>query len=308
MDLTVHLALVTNRFLLESVGSLFWGMLFYPILFLQKEVAQTLLVSISKFITPCVWVLFVCVLLTLPINVAMIGDGWSDVFSGSLWWPVVTETSAGLAWQISLIGGCILLLSNFFASNSKMVQKYKMFLLLLGGGLILVSFSFTGHAQMNEGWRGVVHQLSDILHVFAGASWVGGLFALYFVFKVLSDTENSLFLIKAVQRFSRLGMVSVSIIVCSGMINTLLILGHLPFGLQNTYQAMLTGKILLVALMIGLAIRNRVVLAPMLGQSALRQGGIASLKKAIMLELGFGILVILAVAIFGVLDPHAGDF
>ena len=103
-------------------------------------------------------------------------------------------------------------------------------------------------------------------------------------------------------------MVSVSIIVCSGALNTLLILGYLPFGLQNTYQIMLTGKILLVVLMVGLAIRNKVVLTPRLSQSDLRQESIASLKKATMLEWFLGILVILAVAIFGVLDPHAGDF
>jgi len=306
VDLTVHLALVTSRFILEAVGSLVWGMLLYPAICLRTELPQVLPSLILKLITPCVWVLVGCVLVTLPINIAMIGDGWSDVFSGSLWWPVITETSAGLAWQISIMGCCVLLLANVF--TVKLRQEYKVLLLLLGVGLILVSFSFTGHAQMNEGWRGLVHQLSDILHILAGASWVGGLFALYFVLKALDDTENPLPLINAVQGFSRLGMVSVSIIVCSGALNTLLILGYLPFGLQNTYQIMLTGKILLVVLMVGLAIRNKVVLTPRLSQSDLRQESIASLKKATMLEWFLGILVILAVAIFGVLDPHAGDF
>lgn len=306
MDLSVHLALVTNRFLLEAVGSLLWGMLFYPVVFLRTEIAQPLLISITKRVIPCAWVLVVCIFVNLPINVAMIGDGWSDALSSALWWPVITETSVGTAWQISMMGGCSLLIAIFFAS--RLTQKWNMLLLLLGAGFVLVSFSFTGHTQMSEGWRGVVHQISDILHVLSGASWLGGLCVLYFILKIAANTDKHLFLIKAVQSFSLLGMVSVSIIVCSGMLNTLLIVGHLPFGLQNTYQTMLTGKVLLVVLMIALAIRNKVILTPRLNQPNLQQGSIASLKKATMIEWLLGMFVILFVAIFGVLDPHAGNF
>jgi len=279
-------------------------MLFYPVFFLQGDFVRRVLLPISKAITPCVLVLVFCVLINLPINTAMIGNGWTDAFSFSLSWSVITETSFGYSWLISMTGCLVLLYAIFFS----IAQKYKTTFLFLGSGLVLASFSWTGHAQMNEGWRGAIHQLSDVLHIFAGASWVGGLFALYYVLKQASNSESNIFVIDSIRAFSLLGMVSVSIIVFSGIINTWLILGNLPFGLYNVYQKMLSGKILLVVIMVALAIRNKVLLAPKLSQSNEVKESIVLLKKATMMEFVLGILVVLCVAIFGTLDPHAGDF
>lgn len=301
MDFSIHAALVLNRFLQEAVVTLVWGLLFYPTLCLVGQISDKILKQLSRLISTLVIIFFLSVLTDLPINSAMTGDGWQDALSPALLYAVITDTSFGTSWLICLAGS-VLLVSALFLSPSRQIRS---FFLLSGSGLALAGFSFTGHTQINEGWRGSLHQISDISHVLAGASWVGGLLFLYLLLKECNKKPHNIeFAIQAVKRFSFLGLISVVVIIASGVINTLLILDQLPFGLQNAYQDILSGKIVLVLVMLCLAFRNKVHLTPKLGQS---DQSFVLLQKATFIEFILGIVVISCVAILGTLDPMAGS-
>ena len=63
----------------------------------------------------------------------------------------------------------------------------------------------------------------------------------------------------ALRRFSTAGHAAVALVIATGVLNTLMILGRWPTDLQSPYQALLFAKILLVAAMTVLALANRYI-------------------------------------------------
>lgn len=171
---------------------------------------------------------------------------------------------------------------------------------ILAGLAALATMAFTGHAGASEGLTGLVHRLSDTLHLAAAACWLAAL--LRFVIGVLRG-EPATASARHLARFAATGTVIVTLLVVTGIINVGLIAGW-ALPPRSLWTALLAVKLALFAAMLGLAALNRWRLTPALerGEANAR----AALKRSLCAELACGLALVGVVAVLGTLDPVGG--
>jgi putative copper resistance protein D len=104
------------------------------------------------------------------------------------------------------------------------------------------------------------------------------------------------------RRFSALGLVSVSAILASGLVNAWYLVGDVPALFGTDYGQLLLVKLALFAFMVGLASINRLALTPRLGND---RRALDALRRNALLETAAGIAIIGIVAMLGVTVPGA---
>jgi putative copper resistance protein D len=231
-------------------------------------------------------------LIKLPVHAANIGDGWTSATDVSMVSEMVFETSIGHAWLAAMIGTGLLLAA--WSLRNRLHQAG----IAIASGLLLATLAITGHAAMDSGGLGVAHAINQVVHLLAGGAWLGGLVAFVVILPRLDDPEARL----ALMRYSTLGHAAVALVIATGVINTLLIVGAMPFDWVFAYQRLLVLKILLVALMAGLAIANRYVFVPRLTHD--RPHALKALARCTLAEIAIGAIVLALVAWFGTLEPN----
>lgn len=180
------------------------------------------------------------------------------------------------------------------------------------GALATASLAWMGHGAATEGSGGLVHLVSDILHGWAAAVWLGALAAFLLLLRTPNPTpEATSALHRALHGFSGVGTALVAVLVATGAINGWFLVGldHLN-GLWTTpYGRLLSLKLLLFVTMLGLAAANRFQLTPTLGRGLGsgrdQRAAIAALRRSVVIETGVGLAVLALVAWFGTLAPPA---
>jgi putative copper resistance protein D len=109
----------------------------------------------------------------------------------------------------------------------------------------------------------------------------------------------------AVARFSRVGYVTVGLLLATGVVNTISIVPRPELLVTSEYGRILLVKIGLVALMVSLAIVNRFIFMPLLHKPRPAQAHQASvaLYRSVAVEQVLGLLVLGTVAILGTTYP-----
>ncbi|MET1028898.1 MAG: CopD family protein [Dongiaceae bacterium] len=105
----------------------------------------------------------------------------------------------------------------------------------------------------------------------------------------------------ALRRFSTAGHIAVMLVIASGVINTILILGRWPIDWSSPYQALIACKIAVVVVMVGLAIVNRYGLVP--GLSRQRPDALRAIQLGTIAEITLGLCAVGLVSVFGMLEP-----
>lgn len=231
----------------------------------------------------------------LPVQTAVIGDGWPDALDPTTIRAVLFETSVGGAWRTEAVAA--LLVAAALAASA----PYRQAVTALAAGLLVASLALTGHAVMQEGWLGMAHRVNDAVHVLAGGAWLGALVPLSLTLAALNDPERREAAEMALSRFSTVGHVAVALIILSGVINTILVLGRWPTDWSSPYQAMLAAKIALVVAMVCLAIVNRYGFIPRM--AAHRPDVVRAIRSGTIAELTLGLGVVGLVSVFGMLAP-----
>lgn len=179
------------------------------------------------------------------------------------------------------------------------------------GAVALASLAFNGHAGATEGPLGIIHLVSDFLHLLAAGLWLGALAALLaLVARHRGDRARLDIAYRALHGFSRLGTVAVLVLVLTGIANALLIIR--PFDLRvlsTAYGQLLLVKLALFGLMLTLAAANRFRLTPGLARAldvaAPPERPVARLRLSIALETGAAVAIFALVGWLGTLDPSA---
>ncbi|WP_413991564.1 copper homeostasis membrane protein CopD [Labrys okinawensis] len=289
-------ALALCRFLHDASVMLLWGGCAYLAWLVPRELAEAVGRRLRTLTIVAVAVAVATVLLALPLETAEIGEGWNDAIDLETIHDVLFGTTVGSAWMAQFL--CALVL----AGAALVRWRARLVAMAVASGLLLASLALTGHAVMQSGWTGAGHIANDIVHVLAGGAWLGALIPLLPVLAALSNPARRSDAGRALRRFSNVGHAAVALVLASGLINTLLILGHLPLDWSSPYQQLLTAKIVLVAVMTGLAIVNRYVFVPMMKRS--RINVTAALRFATIAEIALGLGAIGAVSVFGMLEPQ----
>lgn len=174
------------------------------------------------------------------------------------------------------------------------------------GAMAVASFGWMGHGAATEGAAGTYHLAADVIHAFTSAVWVGALAAFVFLLRGGADLVT---VHEALQRFSRLGVPLVAVIVLTGVVNGWFLIGlDRIAGLATTgYGRLLLTKLAMVAAMLVLAGANRLRHTPRLGEALVDEeaGSLAvkALRRSVAAEALLGFSVLAAVAWFGTLPP-----
>ncbi|QND52849.1 copper homeostasis membrane protein CopD [Phyllobacterium sp. 628] len=288
-------ALILCRFV-HNVSALFlWGAFAYVTLLVPEDLAFDIgqRLQISRNIAIITAVLTTA--LALPLQAGLIGDGWIDAVDITTIRAVLLETSVGHGWLIQAIAALLLLPALLLPLR----KAHKV--TVAASGLLLAGLAFTGHATMQEGWTGFAHRINDIVHVLSGGAWLGALVPVMLVLRNLRQPELRDEAQSALMRFSRAGHIAVALVIASGLINTFLVLGRFPTDWSSSYQALLALKIILVAILVGLAIINRYVFVPRMRIH--ESSSVRAIAYGTIAEIALGFVVIGLVAWFGMLEP-----
>jgi putative copper resistance protein D len=176
------------------------------------------------------------------------------------------------------------------------------------GMIVAASFAWTGHGAATEGPGGLVHLVSDIMHAIAAALWLGALAALA-ILLVRRAAPDDWALHRALHGFAGLGTLAVGLLVATGLANSWFLVGPAHVGElgSSLYGQLLIAKLVLFALMLGLAAGNRFRLTPALG-SVLAGGedprsALQRLRRSVVAEMLTGAVLIAVVAVMGTLAP-----
>lgn len=220
----------------------------------------------------------------LMLEAGIAGNDWSDTFDTGTISALVAETNFGGAWvfhlsTVAALGAAILLDRG----------------VAMTAGLSLASISLVGHAAMDNGAFGVLHEANAALHLLAGGYWLGALPSVVASVGNLQAQEERRRLI----RFSHRGHWAVALVIMTGLGNTALVLRRLPDEMNSPYQFLLLLKIALVLAMTSTAVVNRYVFVP-----RLKQAGAHMLRRGTYAEIALGSAALALVSAFATFDPY----
>lgn len=240
---------------------------------------------------------------------AMAGTRPEEVDSATLA-MLVTETSLGWA-LIARLAALLVAAGCAFAFAGRPAAALT--IATVAGAIAVATLAWSGHGGATEGALGIVHLLSDILHLLAAAAWLGAL--LVFLILVVrhrtrEDAGMARLAHRALAGFSVAGTIMVVLIMATGLANGAFIVGlaqirDLPATL---YGQLLLVKLALFAAMLVLAAINRFHLTPTF-EAAIEAGdmreAIWRLQRSLAVETGFALLILALVAWLGTLAPPA---
>jgi copper resistance protein D len=210
---------------------------------------------------------------------------------------VLLETRFGQIWSWHLLVALILVLA-FFGPASWRHTAIPVLSLLF-----LASLAWIGHAVMGEGIARIVHELNQMVHLLAAGLWLGGLVPLGWWLRRAStkqDDPGITLTRHVIRHFSRMGYVAVGAIALSGAINSLLLVGSLSAFVGTPYGRLLGLKIVLFLAMAGIALVNRLYIAPRVFSDPAALG---ALWRTVGLELGLGLGILAVVSVLGTWPP-----
>ncbi|CAI1685695.1 copper homeostasis membrane protein CopD [Serratia proteamaculans] len=285
---------VLCRFVHFAAVMLMFGSSLFTALLSPQRLSPYLTRDVRPLLVSCTWLAGLSAVALLAIQAGQMGDGWADTWRLDVWWTVL-GTTFGEVWRWHL-GISLLALLSLWLAEPRRTQ-----LLALLSTLLLVSMAFIGHAAMHEGTLGVLHRVNHALHLLAAGYWFGSLLPLLVCLRYLAQPQSRSDAVTTLIRFSRWGHLAVALVVLTGVINSLIILGSWPLDVDSPYQRLLLFKTALVALMVMVALANRYAIVP--AMSSMPQLAQRGLVLACWIEVGLGAGVLLLVSLFATYAP-----
>ncbi|CAI0848029.1 copper homeostasis membrane protein CopD [Serratia quinivorans] len=285
---------VLCRFVHFAAVMLMFGSSLFTALLSPQRLSPYLTRDVRPLLVFCTRLAGLSAVALLAIQAGQMGDGWADTWRLDVWWAVL-GTTFGEVWRWHL-GISLLALLSLWLAEPRRTQ-----ILALLSTLLLVSMAFIGHAAMHDGALGVAHRFNHALHLLAAGYWFGSLLPLLVCLRYLTQPQSRSDALTTLIRFSRWGHLAVALVVLTGVINGLIILGSWPLDVDSPYQRLLLFKTALVALMVMVALANRYAIVP--AMSSMPQLAQRGLVLACWIELGLGAGVLLLVSLFATYAP-----
>ena len=292
--MTPDVALIVCRFLHDAAAMLVWGGAAYLAALVPRGLADDVARHLTRVGLVAIAVVVATTAAILPIEAARLGDGWADAFNVDVVRGFLVDTAGGGAWGSQAAAAVLLAVALLLPVGVRRVG------IATAAGAALVTLALTGHAVMHDDADGLAQRLNDAAHVLAAGAWFGALVPLVAILRRLRESTFAVDAAKALRRFSLAGHIAVALAIATGAANTLFIVGHPPADWSSPYQVLLSAKIAVVAVMVGLALANRYTVMPLLGADA---EAVTALRRGTIAEIGLGLAAIALVAAFGTLDP-----
>ena len=223
-------------------------------------------------------------------------------------------TRFGTIWLVRMAILCLLaavLSPELFGRLNRNSTQWGIAGLVLSATL-LISLAAAGHASAAEGITLLVQIGMDALHLLAAGMWLGGLIPLFMLLNWVEATHGPSTLLiahQATARFSRVGFVSVIVLVLTGLFNSWYLVGGIPPLVGTSYGYLLLAKLGILIPLMGLAGINRWRLKPRLSDLAKHNDLentpeiLAQLRRSVIAEVSLGAVILLIVAVMGITPP-----
>ena len=245
---------------------------------------------------------------------ANMSGSMADLVDAGTVWAVLHDTGFGAVWTSRMLLATLTVGVAAWGLRSKVAAHHQNWMMPLLAAILLASLAGTGHAQIEDGWAGVVHIVADAIHLLAAGAWLGGLIPLALILHRYLGTDLNVGpkdMDRILIRFSGMGYLAVAALIGSGLVNGWFLVGS-PSGLLDTpYGQILLGKLALFGGMLALAVANRFWLVPSMGRirtdaaEGLTRSS-AKLRNHVLGEQVLGWMVLLAVSILGTMQPAVG--
>lgn len=224
---------------------------------------------------------------------AILGTTFIDAGLNGGAWTVLSETRFGAVWVLraALVVPIVVVMA---------WPRLRWLQLAAAAGLV-AALAWVGHAGATPGADGGVHLISDVMHLSAAGAWLGGLPAFAILLAHAPHTDDPEIAIRATDRFSALGLISVGTLLASGILNSWFALGGIGDLIATDYGRLLLLKIALFAAMVALAAVNRFRLAPRLPAPV----AVRALVRNSLIESALGLGVLAIVGALGTMPPAA---
>ncbi len=232
---------------------------------------------------------------------------------------VLTETRFGaflLARMALILGLAVALVRLWHRSYDGARSQGAVWAVASLGALLLLTSSLTSHAAAQSG-AVLLYVLSDWLHMLAVSAWVGGLVVLALVFASALRSPDPVgraeLLGGVVTRFHILALVSVAVLIGTGVLNGLLQLGDVSALLTTGYGNVLMAKLALLLPMLALAATNalwarpRIIAAARARLAATATTTERRFRVLVRAEALMGVLIVAVTALLVTTPPAAGE-
>jgi copper resistance protein D len=235
---------------------------------------------------------------------AMSGRPLGEALADGVAWIVLTQTQFGM---VSIARAAILILLAVSLLLPRM--RSQPVVAPIVAAALLAAIAWTGHAAGTVGLIGPIHLAADALHLVAAGAWIGGLMPLLLLLgeaRRHNDLNGASIALAAARRFSTLGIISVGVLLATGLVNSWILVGSLRGLVGTDYGRLVLVKVALFAAMICIAAVNRMVLTPCLANppgSLPQIEALRRLQRNVGIEIAIGLGVFAVVAVLGVLHP-----
>jgi copper resistance protein D len=210
---------------------------------------------------------------------------WAIGMTGPLW-PANTLPAGVLLARLVLL---VLL------ATAVWIGKTRDATWLAGAALALIAA--TSHAAMaSPKGAAFIGAVNDAVHLLTAGYWIGGLWV---VLTLLANRPSAPRLRQGVMIFADWGMVTVALLVMTGIINAAVVLLGGKGHAAPTYVIVLALKVILAFVMIGMALIHHFRFLPRLGRAEIA----AHLKERVGWELGLGMAIVGLAALLTQLSP-----
>jgi putative copper resistance protein D len=309
----MDLGLIVARLLHYAAVTTLAGVSFFPLyayaaaepagLFRWRQ-AVLLAAAAAALISGLLWFVF---------SVANMSGTMAGIADQEMLRTVLNETTFGSVWMARMVLA-VIILAVIAARPVRMATAGRDLITACLAAVLLASLAGTGHAQIEEGWIGLVHVGSDATHLLAAGAWLGGLVPLGFILLEYSmrGGEPIVDVDRILLRFSTMGYVAVATLIASGLINSWFLVGSLSSLLKTLYGQILLGKLAFFAAMLALAAANRFWLVPRMIETRAGASGepakwLGRLRYHVLGEQILGLMILLAVSVLGTMRPAIGQ-
>ncbi|MCU0855665.1 MAG: copper resistance protein CopC/CopD [Rhodobacteraceae bacterium] len=233
-------------------------------------------------------------LLSAPLSLALLGAQGLDLLSlhlGALATAAPWRAALFAPLAVTLLLGLVAATLSLIALRA-LAPGIRRAAALAAWTLAALSFAASGHAAAAP--PRAIASTAVAIHALALLFWIGSLPPLLAVVRRPDAGE-------VLRRFSNVAVPMVALLVLSGAVLVWLQAGSLGALSGSAYGAVLAAKLALVAVLLVLAARNRLVLTPALADGD--PGAAARLTRAIRAEILIGLLVLALASAFRLTPP-----
>jgi len=229
----------------------------------------------------------------------------SDVSGAAPWSSfgsidAATTTDAGMALAIRIVLALVMWVVLFRAVI--MHRDVRWTAVSLPGLGLLATWAFAGHARSMR-WP-AVGVATDVTHHAAAAAWIAGL---AIVGWVVIPTTTADVMAPSVRRFSRVAAISVVVLVVTGLVQTVRLVGSPTDLLDADHGRYLVAKIVVLAAMLGIANAHRRRIDHRLDDPAHVERHIGTLRRAVVAEFAIGLVIVAITAAMVVSPPSSSQ-